>query len=371
MRQGRLEKAFVVDFEEESYSEYNAARIVADRLDLPLERIILSQDDLSDFLEIVRHADEPLADSSALAVWKISSAASRELKVVIGGDGGDELFGGYQTYLATLLHEKLVSGFPAPLRKRLANLGLYIPTNENKVSFSYKLMRFLRAAHLPTNIAHLTWNGTWLPDEAAELVQPEVYSEIVRKQLPEMVSRLGSEKNKGLMGYQLMDIAEYLNNDILPKSDRMSMAHSLEVRSPYLNHFLAEWAIMRPDRQKISRTGSLKTILRHAAYRVYGKEIAYRPKQGFSLPVHTWIRGALSEMVQDLHSNESLSKIEFLNTVRIRKIVDDHFALRKSYGFELWGLLVFVAWYRMNILNTPVPPEKYELMERDINLIRK
>ncbi len=365
MRQGNLSTAYVVDFEEESYSEYNAARFVADKLGLPLERVILSQEDLKDFFQLVHHADDPLADSSALAVWTISRFAARQNKVVLGGDGGDELFGGYQTYLATLLHQKIISRFPIYLRKMISSAGLHIPTNERKVSFSYKLRRFLRAADLPSGQAHFTWNGTWLPEEAASLVHPEISRDIVRSQLPDRIGHFSPEEKPGLLQLQLADIAEYLQNDILVKADRMSMAHGLEIRSPYLQHPLAEWALSRPDWQKIGPGGKLKCLLRHLADKKFGKTIADRPKQGFSLPVHAWVRGALSQVALDLLSSESLKNIDFLNPVRIREILDAHFSKQRSYGFELWGLMVLVAWYRMRIMRRPEPPPDLPLIERN------
>ncbi len=364
-RQGNISTAYVVDFEEESYSEYDAARFVADKLGIPLERIILTQKDLKDFFQLVLHADDPLADSSALAVWTLSRFAARQSKVVLGGDGGDELFGGYQTYLATLLHQKVMSRLPVYLRKLIAAAGPHIPTNERKVSFSYKLRRFLRAADLSSGQAHFTWNGTWLPKEAASLVQPEHCRDIVLSQLPDRVRYFGLEEKPGLLQLQLADIAEYLQNDILIKADRMSMAHGLEIRSPYLQHPLAEWALSRPDWQKIGPRGRLKSLLRHLADKKFGKTIADRPKQGFSLPIHAWVRGALSQVALDLLSSESLKSIEFLNSVKIREIVDAHFLKQRSYGFELWGLMVLVAWYRMRIMSPPESPHDLPLIERN------
>ena len=127
-------------------------------------------DSLADFLPIVAHADDPLADSSALAVWTLSREAARHVKVVLGGDGGDELFAGYLTYPATLWHDAVTARLPSPVRRLLARAGQRLPTSERKVSALYKLRRFLRAADLPPAVAHFTWNGTWLPDEASRLV---------------------------------------------------------------------------------------------------------------------------------------------------------------------------------------------------------
>ena len=362
MRQGRLSQGYFIDFEQESYSEYAAAKEVTDRLGLPLQRTTLTPNALEDFLKFVEHADDPLADSSAVAVWTISKLAACGNKVVLGGDGGDELFGGYLTYRATRLHSRIVSRFPSQVKKIIAHGGAAIPTTEGKVTFSYKLRRFLRAAHLSTGQAHFTWNGTWLPDEAASLIRPGPEREQVRNALPALVERLGV-KNGKLLQLQRADIAEYLPNDILTKVDRMSMAHGLEVRAPFLEHELAEWCLRRPDWQKIRATTS-KVVPRAAVRGVLGKTIAGRPKWGFSIPIHDWIRGPLRDTVRDLLSPASINRIGILEPASISKVVDDHFSGRRSYGFELWGLAVLAAWHRVRVEQPPPRPKEIALQER-------
>ncbi|OQW91353.1 MAG: asparagine synthase (glutamine-hydrolyzing), partial [Thiotrichaceae bacterium IS1] len=362
MRQGNLSRAYLVDFEEQSYSEFAKAKAVTEQLGLPLTRItVTAQTLLDNFFQIVDHADDPLADSSTLPVWAITQEAARYNKVVLGGDGGDELFAGYLTYLASRLHSRVITRFPMVIRKMLARIGANLPTTEGKVTLSYKLRRFLRAADLPVEQAHFSWNGSWLPEEAANLLRAE--SEITRHTLAKIASRLNLTDKHNLLGLQQADLAEYLPNDILTKTDRMSMAHGLETRAPFLEHELAEWALQRPDWQKISGK-TLKVIPRTAARQLFGKLIADSPKQGFSIPVHQWIRGPLAEMIQDLLSPDSLDKLEFLNSEAVHKVVIDHFSGRRSYGFELWGLSVLVAWYRVRIAQSPQPPSQSRLIQR-------
>ena len=162
-RQGRLARAYCLDFEETGFSEWPRAERVARSLGIPLERVRFGPEAVRDFMRIVEHADDPLADSSALPVWVISREAARSNKVVVGGDGGDELFGGYLTYQASLLHARLARSVPLSLRRLVSAAAPWLPTSEGKVSTTYKLMRFARAADLPTPEAHFTWNGTWLP----------------------------------------------------------------------------------------------------------------------------------------------------------------------------------------------------------------
>ena len=363
MRQGQLSKAYFVDFEEQTYSEYTAARLVADRLGLPLERIVLTPRALLDFENLADHADDPLADSSALAVWVLSRLAAKGNKVVLSGDGGDELFGGYQTYLASRLHSRYVSHLPKAARRALASLASAFPTRESKTSLSYRAWRFLRASDLPSEVAHFTWNGTWLPSQVAKLIAPEFRTKTAGNGLAGIGTQHGLGGSWDLLRYQLADIEDYLPNDILAKTDRMSMAHGLEVRAPFLMHDLAERALAFPEDLKIGPGGKLKLLLRSLARSRFGAPIADRPKQGFSIPVHSWIRGAFAEPVRDLLSPPSVRRIPELEASQVESLVEDHFSGRWSYGFELWGLAVLVAWHRRRIERRPACPVSAPLHE--------
>lgn len=365
MRQGRLNLAFCVDFEQSSYREYPFAKAVAERLGLPLERVVLTPDALDDFGRMVEHSDDPMADSSSVAVWTLS-AFTKALgnKVVLGGDGGDELFGGYLTYRATRIHRSATRFLPAGLCRLLSAAGRRLPTSETKVSFSYKLRRFLRAAHLPAGQAHFSWNGTWLPEEAAGLLRPGPAKVAALSALGVLAERWGTARSTGLFSLQRADIREYLANDILVKTDRMSMAHGLETRAPFLDHRLAKWALERPEQEKISSGGELKAILRTAARRVFGNEMADRPKQGFSLPIHQWIRGRMAEKVRELLSPASMEAMGLMDPSAVAKVMDDHMSGRRSYGFELWGLAVLSMWHRLRIEKAPEKPAHLPLRER-------
>ncbi len=369
VRQGTISAAYFLDFEETSYSEYQAASEVATKLNLPLARTTLTTSDLKLFLELVEHGDDPLADSSALAVWKISELAARENKVVLGGEGGDELFGGYLTYRASLLHQRYIESLPKFVRDALATIGQQLPTSEHKVSFSYKLRRFLRATQLRTLQAHQSFNGTWLPDDVPRLLSPELGRTWLKSRNP--APRDAHEMNRGqltLLDLQLADIRTYLPDDILTKVDRMSMAHGLEVRAPYLDYEFASWALALPERLKISANGELKHLPRVVAEGLFSEQIARRPKQGFSIPIHEWVRGPLRELVNDLLSDSSLKKLRLLNPAQVKKLLEEHNSRRRSYGFEIWGLLVLAAWHRARIEQRPVLKRRGELKQRMFEL---
>jgi asparagine synthase (glutamine-hydrolysing) len=345
-RAGRLEAAYCLTFGDRAYNEWPKAAETARALGVPLVEVPLRSEALHDFLRIVEHADDPLADSSSLAVWALAREVGRQSKVVLSGDGGDELFGGYLTYRATMWHNAVTSHLPMAIRSLLARAGRHLPTTEQKVSTTYKARRFLRAIDLPPSIAHFTWNGTWLPREAGQLAASDRVRVLAEHSLARLASHYALPDRPSLRELQIADLGDYLPNDILSKSDRMSMAHGLEVRSPFLDPDLAEFALRLPPALKVSRTGSGKRILRELARRTYGVRVAGAAKQGFSIPVHAWLRGPARPLVEDLLSRGSLAAIPQLDAQTISGVVTDHMTGRRSYGFELWGLLVLVAWHR-------------------------
>jgi len=359
VRSGRLSHAYCLTPAEKTYSEWDGARATAQQLGIPLTRVELSPAALGEFFEIVSHADDPLADSSAVAVWTLAREASRTNKVVLSGDGGDELFGGYLTYQATAVHTRVISRLPLAIRKQLAAAGLRLPTSERKVSASYKLMRFLRASDLPPTIAHLTWNGTWLPSQAAGLVRDADLKAFVSSALDDLAANYPLPFRPSLRDLQALDCSEYLPNDILSKADRMTMAHGLEARAPWLVPEVADFALGLPAALKCSPVGGTKRILRQLAQDRYRLAVARAPKQGFSIPVHAWLRGAGRHLVDDLLAPQSVRALEVLDEAAVRRVVEDHMSGRRSYGFELWGLMVLAAWHRARIARAPqLPPDQ-------------
>jgi asparagine synthase (glutamine-hydrolysing) len=367
-RQGRLSRAYCLDFDEEGYSEWPRAERVARRLGIPLTRVRLERSAASHFLELVEHADDPLADSSALAVWTISREAARGSKVVLGGDGGDELFGGYLTYQASLLHARLAQVLPLGVRRLMAQAASWLPTSEGKVSRSYKVMRFARAADLPTREAHFTWNGTWLPARAATLLRPEARATTAGT-LSALAERHGLQAQPDLASLQQADIADYLPNDILVKVDRMSMAHGLEVRAPFLQRAIAAFALALPAELRCTIGGRPKRLLRELARRTFGPEIADAPKQGFSIPIHRWLRGPLRATADELLDEAALRPIGELDPAAVGRIWREHLAGR-SHGWEVWGLMVLSAWHRLRVQTRPlVPAAGGDLVRREIPLL--
>ena len=348
-RLGRLQQAFCVDVAAGGFSEWNAAAHVARRIDVGITRVPFDASVLREFIDVTRHLDDPLADSSAMAVWTVARSARRELKVVLSGDGGDELFGGYLTYVASGWHRRLRRLLPTRAWEMIAQASKRVGVNDReKVSRSYKLHRFLRAMPFPTREAHFTWNGTWLPQQAAALTRPGPLRASAAEALRDVASR---SSGTTLHDLQLTDVNEYLANDILAKVDRATMAHGLESRAPLLNSEVAEFALTLPLHLRLKGM-TTKVLLRELCARHYGRAHAYAPKQGFSIPVHTWLRHEGRGLMTSLLAPERIDAIGVLDSEAVSKAVHQHLA-GVALGWELWGLMVLVAWFEERVARPP------------------
>jgi asparagine synthase (glutamine-hydrolysing) len=349
-RLGRLEKAFCIDIAATpGFTEWQAASSVARQIGVGIERVPLDASVLNEFVDVTRHLDDPLADSSAMAVWTVARAAAGHVKVVLSGDGGDELFGGYLTYVASSWHRRMRPWMPAAAWQALAGASRHLGVNDrDKVSLSYKLQRFLRAMPLPTGEAHLTWNGTWLPRDAAALAGDDALRAAALRALADMA---GPDADVTLPALQRADAQEYLTNDILAKVDRATMAHGLESRAPLLNTGVAEFALRLPIDFRL-RGRITKVLLRELCARHYGRAHAYAPKQGFSLPIHTWLRHEGHSLMTGLLDRDRVGALGVLDAPAVSAVVNRHLA-GEALGWELWGLMVLVAWFEERVLRPP------------------
>lgn len=365
VRQGALKDAFCLDIAERSYSEWDGASFVANKLGVELHRVVLDQTVLDDFAALAEHVDDPLGDSSALAVWRLSKETARSFKVVISGDGGDELLGGYLTYKATRVFSASLARAPRILRRGIAGASALIRPGAGKVTAGYKVMRFLRAVDRPAAEAHFSWNGAFLPEVAAELVTDPRAKAEAHVALGTMRERHALSDSPPLRELQRADAMDYLPNDILTKVDRMTMAHGLESRAPLLDADLADFAIAAASRHEGSIVAPPKKLFRELARRVYGPKVADAKKQGFSIPVHAWLRGYGRALVGDLLSRRTLAGVPILDAANVTEI-RDRFLEGEQLGFEIWGLLVLVAWYRGRVAHPPATPAGPSLRRRNL-----
>lgn len=365
-RQGRLNQAFFLDFEEPGFSRKRAVKEVCRHLGLKLETLTMTPKMLEYFPALVEFADEPLADPSALAFFMLSKLAADTHRVVLSGDGADELFAGSPRYWATLLHKRLVSRLPARLRRQAADWAGNHRLKSGRVNWLFRLARFLRAAPLESGLAHYTWRGSWLPAQAATMVaggarQP-VGEALVVKTLELDPNRLT------LLDLQKADLEDHLPNDVLARSDHLGLAAGVETRNPFLYHELASWALALPDRYKAHWGGRGKTLLRSRAQALFGKSVASGARLGLSFPVHAWLLSPEAEPIRDALSPSELNKVGVLDLDKIQSALNDTLAGERAYGPELWGLAVLSTWYGTRVARPPAPPRTDDVSERVIPL---
>ena len=337
-------RTFSIGFEERSFDELADARRVAERYGTTHRELVLRPDAALLLPALAEAFDEPFADSSALPTYLVSELAASEVKVALSGEGGDELFGGYYTYVADLLAARL--GGLARLVRPLVEL---LPTSTAKASFDYKAKRFARAAHLAPLERHHGWKEIFSPEARAELTVRRSAFEPVDLLRARYAETEGADE---LSRLQDVDLGIYLVDDLLVKTDRASMAHSLEARVPYLDTVVTNLALALPTRQKV-RGLSKKVLLRKAAAPLLPREIVHGKKRGFSIPAAAWLRGALEPFARETLSHDTLLRQGFFRPEAATRLIDDHVAGREDRSRQLWGLLAFTLWHERHVERGP------------------
>jgi len=230
--------------------------------------------------------------------------------------------------------------------RRAARWLAGVSVGTGKVSAPYKAHRFLRAWGLPAAVAHATWNGSWLPGEISHLMARDMRSgQPVEAAIQGLISRSDLPLSPDLRALQIVDMLEYLPHDILTKVDRVTMRHGLESRAPFLNPSVAEFGVALSPGEKVVLNGKPKRILRALAERTFPKEITGAKKQGFSIPVHDWLRGEMRDALEAYLSRERLRLLPFLDADAVVAHKERHIAKVCDLGFELWGLMSLSAWW--------------------------
>jgi asparagine synthase (glutamine-hydrolysing) len=338
---GRM-KAFSIGFDDATFDESKYARMVAERLDVEWISETLHERNLLDVMDAaLDHIDEPLADPSFLPTFLLSRLAARHVKVVVGGDGGDELWGGYPTYrahgLATVYQR--VPGF---IRKQIVNrtVGL-MPINDRYQSLEWKLRRFTKRWDDDMVTRHLRWmSSVDLPDLARAIPAAKGMS-------PATLATHLPETEDSLQRILALDFATYMPGSVLTKVDRASMAHGLEVRPPLLDDAMLERSFALPSRYKVRR-GSGKYLLKLAARGKIPDEIIDRPKKGFGIPLAAWLRGPLKDRIHEVVARSPVLDRGILDGEVFRGWNDQHQKKRADHSKPLWALLVLDHWFRRN-----------------------
>ncbi len=337
-------RTFSIGFEERSFDETADARLVAERYGTDHHELVLRPDAARLLPALAEAFDEPFADSSALPTYLVSELAARDVKVALSGEGGDELFGGYFTYAADLLALRV--GGAARLARPLVEL---LPASTRRVSFDYKAKRFARAAHLPPLERHHGWKEIFSADARAELTGRRHSSDPVDLLRGHFAETAEAEL---LLRLQDVDLGVLMVADQLTKTDRASMAHSLEARVPFLDTAVTDLALALPRRQRVHLLRK-KVLLREAAEPLLPPEIVRGRKRGFSIPAAAWLRGELEPFAREVLADETLRRQGYLEPAAVRRVLDRHVSGREDLSRQLWGLLALTLWHEAHVERTP------------------
>jgi len=342
-------KTFSIGFTEQSFNELDNARLVAERYGTDHHELMVEPDAAALLPAFARMFDEPFADSAALPTYLVSQLASEHVKVVLSGEGGDELFGGYYTYVADLLAPRL-----APLRGLLRPLAAALPSSSRRVSFDYKAKRFTQGLGLPPLERHHAWKEIFSADARAELLDRAHHAEATTSD-PIDVLRARYVETEGcneLARLQDVDLGVLMVDDLLTRTDRASMAHSLEVRVPFLDPVVSSFAFGLPQRLKVRRFQK-KRLLRQAVAPLIPPEIVNGTKRGFSIPAARWLRGELEPFARDVLAPSSLRRHGFFEPAAVTRVLDSHVSGRADLSRQLWGLISFTLWADTRSRETP------------------
>jgi asparagine synthase (glutamine-hydrolysing) len=336
-------KTFSISFQGRSFDETPYIRQTAKRYDTEHYELDVSPKlDLPVAIEeLAYYSDEPFADAGAVPVWFLAALSKKHVTVALSGEGADEIFGGYITYQADR-YAATARRMPRRVLRGLLALLRRWPVSDDKISFEYKTKRFLEGSLLPADEAHTFWNGTFSRSQQNEFLHTphsSTVGELFDADLPY------PDESGSLNRYLAFDQRYYLPDDILQKVDRMSMAHSLEIRPPFLDHRIVEFAARLPEHLKISRNRH-KVILKQLMSTKLPTAVVRRRKTGLDIPVHDWLRGPLRPLLLDTLSAQAIDQTQLFRRDRIEGFIQSHIQRRANLGYHLWGLLVLFLWIK-------------------------
>jgi len=352
---------FSIGFPDPSFDESSFGKIVANHLGTNHHCVEfearLALDTMTELWKIL---DEPIADASILPTFFLSKMTKQNVTVALAGEGGDELFGGYPTYQAHKLVQ-LWKTVPAVLRKAVIEpLLMRLPVSLNNLSFDYKVKRFIAAANDPPIRRHLRWMGSFPAAEQSNLLLPSAQEnkyafEEDLLNMSSTMSVLMPELTNGNDIVEFMtrfDLSTYLPDDLLVKSDRASMAASLEVRLPFLAYPLVEFALSLPSNLKVKGWTS-KYILKQVAAQYLPDQIIKRPKKGFGIPVGKWVKEEFKPVVDELLNETFIRKQAIFNWSYINNLLSEHASGKLDRRKEIWTLLMFQWWWSKFLMSSP------------------
>lgn len=338
-------KTFSIGFEDATYNELDHARRISQKFHTDHQELILQPQALDLTEKLIHHLDEPFGDFSIFPTYLVSKMARPHVKVILSGDGGDELFAGYEHYQAQKISRwPLVSAFCKPMP---AILKKFPPSSKKKGVWN-KLRRYARGFEHPPDLRHFRWmmflnqkerQVLYSKDLIHELEGPKPFPSIspLNELLPQM------DRFDDINGELYLDLRTYLVDDILVKVDRMSMATSLETRVPFLDHKVVEFAFQIPGHLKLKGL-TTKWILKKTMERLLPAQTIHRKKEGFSIPIKHWLKNELKGLMLHYLSKNRIEQAGFFSFVPIEHMIKAHLEGRENYSHQLWALLVFEMW---------------------------
>ncbi len=368
---GRRFPTFSMRIDHRGYDESAYARRVAESIGAEHHELVMTALEGEEaFTTWAAGMDQPLGDPSVLPTWALARFASSHVPVVLTGEGGDELFAGYPTYLGHR-HAGIADHVPALLAEFAITLARRFRPKHHHVTIAHMLERFLRVRGLSPFARHLAWFGTARPEEALALLHPDLraavpasaplaHAQHLTEQLTDM--QLMTPSRASLTAYQLLDFETYLCGDLLTKVDRCTMAHGVESRAPFLRASLIEFALALPDHAKLRGTSG-KWALKQAAASLLPKDILARRKQGFSPPFSAWARGPMRGLVVDTLSASRVKHAGVLDPNAVQRVVREHLEGREDRGRTLWTLLSLQSWAERWVVASAPQPADSSLVE--------
>jgi asparagine synthase (glutamine-hydrolysing) len=336
-------KTYSISFRGRSFDESAYIRQVSSHYGTDHAELDLNPDaKLADAIEeFAYYSDEPSADAGALPVWFLAKLSKTGTTVALSGEGADELFGGYLTYRADRLAAQM-RRLPASVLRMGLDKMRHWPVSDEKIGFDYKATRFLEGCLLSPERAHIHWNGMFSAAEKRSMLRVRLPCA-----LDSLLGEIGDlpARKEDLARYLWFDQKYFLADDILVKSDRMSMAHSVEVRPPFLDHRIVEFATTLPMALKV-RGRCQKYILKELMKGKLPKSIPRRKKVGFDIPTHEWLRGPLRTLLMDTISVGVSEHGELFQPKILETYVSRHLERRANLGYHLWGLMVLFLWMK-------------------------
>lgn len=348
-------RTFAIGFGDPAFDETGYAELVARHLGTEHQTFRVEPDAWGTLPALAEQFDEPFADSSSLPTWFVARETRRHVTVALTGDAGDELFGGYDRYRAVALAARL-DRLPPRLRGWMGGpLARAVPASSRAKTRLRSVRRFLEQVSLPADRRYLGWVTMFDEAARADLYSADFLDRLARADGGDPAAILleafaAADRRDPATRATVADLLTYLPGDLLAKVDQATMAHSLEARSPFLDHRVVELALALPVEHKLRlRGGRSKVVLKAACADLIPREILTRPKMGFGVPLDRWFRGPLRDPLAEVLLDPRALARGLFRPEAVRALIDDHHAGRRDHAYRLWALLMLELWFRHHL----------------------